>query len=171
MATQGTVYGGPSVGTDPQAQYKYQLAVALARIKTGASWFDWMAILSVVNAVIVMAQGTWGFLVGLGITDLLNALAKAGKISSTMPIIVSVPVAAFFWLMGRLTKQGQKWALILGIAVYVLDALILLKFQVWLSLAFHAYVLFMLARTFSALSLYEQVKQAVNAGGAFVQPR
>ena len=42
-----------------------------ARVKLGANWFYWIAALSVVNSIIVMAQGDWSFIVGLGVSATL----------------------------------------------------------------------------------------------------
>ena len=171
MATPG-LGSGQSTGTDPQAQYKYQLAVALARIKGGASWFDWIAILSVVNSVITLAGGGWHFILGLGITEIADAFAaKSGGNGGRMAgLFITLLAAGFFWLMGRFTKQGQKWALVMGLAFYVLDTLITLLIQDWFSAAFHGYALFRLSQTFSAITLFEQTKERAAASGVFAGP-
>jgi hypothetical protein len=60
MGSSGLSFGG-TAANDPQATYKLQLAAALARIKPSASWFDWIAILSVVNGAIALGNGSWNF--------------------------------------------------------------------------------------------------------------
>ena len=42
---------------------------------SGANWFYWIAGLSVINSVIILAGGGWGFVVGLGITQFIDAIA------------------------------------------------------------------------------------------------
>jgi hypothetical protein len=79
--------------------------------------------------------------------------------------VVTLAVAAFFWLMGRFAKQGQRWALILGMFLYLLDGILLLIGQAWLPAAFHAYALFMLTRTFAAIKQLELAKQDAAAHG------
>ncbi len=155
---------------DPQATYKLQLAAALARIKPSASWFDWIAILSVVNAVIAMGNGGFNFLLGLGVTRIANAMAASGEITPIVSLVITGVAAAFFWFMGRLAKTGQKWALILGITLYALDGavLLLLPVQPWLMIGFHVYALIMLARAFSAISAFEAVKADARAHGVFL---
>jgi len=44
------------------------------QVRSGASWFFWIAGLSVINAVILLAGGSWNFLIGLGITQFVSAL-------------------------------------------------------------------------------------------------
>jgi len=68
---------GTQTTADPQEVYRTQVTLAKAGIKRGASWFDWIAIFSIVNAVIVLANGNWHFLLGLGITDIVNYLRCA----------------------------------------------------------------------------------------------
>ncbi|MBZ5525523.1 MAG: hypothetical protein LAP21_25135 [Acidobacteriia bacterium] len=160
---------GTQTATDPQAQIKYTLAVALANIKRSASWFDWIAGLSVVNAIITMANGTLQFVVGLGVTVVINGIAaKGGNTGRAMGFIITLVAAGFFVLMGHFAKQGQKWALIIGIVFYGLDAALVLLFQDWLMLAFHAYALFMLCKAFPAINAFEQVKQQAATQGVML---
>jgi hypothetical protein len=169
MSTLGL--GTPGT-TDPQASYRMQIAVAKAGIKRGASWFDWIAIFSVINAVIVLANGNWHFLLGLGITEVVTYLAQRSGSSSGQiaALAVTMVAAAFFWAMGHFAKQGQRWAAIMGIFFYLLDGGILLLGQDWLSAAFHGYALFMLTRTFGAIKLYETAKQDAEAHGVVPEP-
>jgi hypothetical protein len=158
---------GTQTTADPQEAYRNQLALAKAGIKRGASWFDWIAIFSIVNAVIVLANGNWRFVLGLGVTDVVNYLARSngGQVAGW---VVTGLGAAFFWAMGHFAKQGQRWAVILGMFFYLLDGGICLVLQVWLSAAFHAYALFMLAKTFAAIKQYETAKQDAEAHGVFL---
>jgi hypothetical protein len=165
MASSG-FSGGTPLGSDPQAVFRARIALAQAKIKRSANWFDLIAAFSVVNSVILLANGGWHFLLGLGITDVITARSGAGQ-GRVIGLIITVIVAAFFWGMGHLTKKGQMWALILGMVLYVLDAGILVLFQDWLSVAFHAYALFMLSRTFPAIKELEAAQQQAEASGMF----
>jgi hypothetical protein len=171
MSTPGLGLG-TQTGTDPQAFYHQQVAAAKAGIKRGASWFDWIAIFSVVNAVIMLANGSWHFLLGLGITEVVTYLAQrsGGTSGQAMALAVTAVAAGFFWAMGHFAKQGQRWAVILGIFFYLLDGGILLIGQDWLSAAFHAYALFRLTQTFSAIKQYETAKHDAEAHGVFLEP-
>jgi hypothetical protein len=169
MASSGSGIGTP-LGNDPQAVFQARIALAQAKIKRSASWFDWIAIFSVVNAVILLANGGFHFLIGLGITEVITVLSRQGN-GAVIGLVLAVIVAAFFWGMGHLTKKGQMWALILGIVFYVLDAGILVFLQDWLSVAFHAYALFRLSQAFSGIKELQTAQQQAQASGLFpIQP-
>jgi hypothetical protein len=172
MSTPGLGLGGAQLAADPQTAYRMQVAVAKAGIKRGAGWFDWIAALSIVNSLIALLNGTWHFVLGLGITDLVNyeAQRSGGSTGQVIGFVVTLVVAGFFWLMGHFAKQGQRWALILGMFLYTLDGGLLLIGQDWFSAAFHGYALFMLTRTFSAIKQFEAAKQDAEAHGVFLDP-
>src|SRR5437016_13056116 len=161
---------GIAGSNDPQAAYKLQLTAARAKIRPNAGWFDWIAILSVVNGVIALGNGSWNFLLGLGVTTMLNEYARLGQISPAVSLAVTVGAAAFFWLMGRFAKMGQKWALILGMLLYALDGavLLLVSEQPWLMIAFHVFALVMMARALGAISTFEAVKADAQAHGVLL---
>ncbi len=120
---------------------------AEARLARGAVWFYWVAGLSMLNAVLAASGQDWRMVMGLGLTEFISALPKvlthqmgAGEITFILVgngIIAGI-VAGFGWL----SLKGHTWAFILGAILYLLDAAILLIFQDWYSLAFHAYVLY-----------------------------
>ena len=155
---------------DPQATYRMQIAAALVGIKRSAGWFDWIAALSVVNSVISLFNGNWTFVLGLGITQVIDYLAQRSGNSRGQLIgfVVTLLVAGFFWLMGRFAKQGQRWALIVGMFLYTLDGLVLVVGRAWLSVAFHGYALFMLSRGFAAIKQYETAKHEAEGHGLFM---
>lgn len=170
MSSMGLGLGETQAASDPQAAYRMQVAAAQAGIKRGASWFDWIAALSIINSAISFFNGTWHFVLGLGITEVIDYAAQHSGSSRGQVIgfVVTLGVAGFFWFMGRFAKQGQRWALILGMFLYTLDGLLLVLGQDWLSVAFHAYALFMLTKTFSAIKQYETAKQSAEAHGVFL---
>jgi MFS family permease len=161
---------GPPPPDDPQAPYRMQVAVALAGLKRSAGWFDWIAALSLVNSVISLFNGNWHFVLGLGITEVIDYLAQRSGSSRGQLIgfVVTLLVAGFFWLMGRFAKQGQRWALIVGMFLYTLDGLLLVVGQDWLSVAFHGYALFMLSRAFAAIKQYEIARHEAEGHGLFL---
>jgi hypothetical protein len=171
MSTSGPGLAGPPPTADPQAAYREQLARAQAAVKRGAGWFDWIAAFSIINALISLFGGGIRFVLGLGITDVVVYLAsRSGSSRGQLAALgVTVVVAGFFWLMGRFAKQGQRWALIVGTFLYLLDGGLLIVWRDWLSIAVHAYALFMLAKTFSAIKQFETAKQDAEAHGVFLE--
>ena len=112
---------------------------------------------------------TGASLLGLGVTDIVNLVLRNGNNSGQVAgLVVTGLAAAFYWAMGHFAKQGQRWAVILGMFFYLLDGGICLILQIWLSAAFHAYVLFMLTKTFAAIKQYETAKQDAEAHGVFL---
>lgn len=168
MGTAGP--GFIAASNSPEATYKLQLAAARAKIRPGARWLDWIAILSVVNALIAMSNGQLSFLLGLGITAVANGMAANGEISPIASLLITAAAASFFWLMGRFAKMGQKWALILGMLVYTLDGVVLLTLPVqpWLMIAFHVFGLVMIARALGAINAFEAVKADAQAHGVLL---
>ncbi len=70
-----------------------------------------------------------------------------------MSFFLDLCAAGVFLLIGYFAKKGSKASYIIGIALYAVDALILLGFQAWLGVAFHAYALFQIWGGFSALKV------------------
>lgn len=106
--------------------------IALRQIRVGASWFFVIAAFSAVNTLIAISHSGAFFLVGLGINIF------------TQNLVFNLIAAGFFALFGVFARKGHSWAFIVGMILYTLDALIFLKVQLWLPLAFHAYALFRL---------------------------
>jgi hypothetical protein len=138
----------PTTEADEADQYASQAL-------SGANWFFWIAGLSLVNAVIVLAGGSWGFLAGLGATQFISALGFAlreslGAGALILAFALDVLAASIFVVFGLLARNRQTWAYIIGMVVYVIDGLILLLVQDWLSMAFHAFALYCIFKGLAA---------------------
>ena len=118
----------------PEQSAAMEMARQTAAFKGGANWFYWIAGLSVANSLISLFQGGWGFIFGLGITQIVDAIAavileEQGDAAGLIRIIAlgtSVFFSGFFALFGWLTNRGQGWAFILGMTLYLLDGLLML---------------------------------------------
>lgn len=127
-------------------------------ITGGASWFFWIAGLSIVNTAMIHSGSDTSFVIGLGFTLVADAMFKAYKLVAFG--IDAVALGAFFGL-GFLARKGHLWAFVTGIVLYGLDALIYLAFQDWMSVAFHGLALFYLFR--GAKALHTALKAAKEA--------
>lgn len=123
------------------------------RFRTGASWFYWVAALSLANSAVALFDGEWGFLFGLGVTQVIDAVAFAIKESSP-DLAMAMQVASFaasllivgvVALMGWLAHKRMQWVFVVGLVLYFGDALLFLLAGDYLSLAFHGWVLFAVA--------------------------
>jgi hypothetical protein len=134
-------------GTAPQdtvvaAQIQKKLILE-SHVKGGASWFYWIAGLSIINSVIALSGSQWHFIAGLGITEIIDYIAKgAGGAGTIVAIMLDAFAAGMFVMFGVFSSKRQNWAFIIGMTFYGLDALILILGQFWLGIAFHAYVLY-----------------------------
>lgn len=137
-----------------------QVTNLAARVRGGASWFYWIAALSVINSVVIHFHGQWGFAVGLGITQVFDAIAMgvgeaggsgAGMVATVIALGFDVFAAAVVALFGFLAAREKGWAFIVGGTLYAMDGLIFLIVQDWMGLGLHALALFFIANGFLAL--------------------
>lgn len=160
----------PGVQINPgQAEARRRLE---SRFKGGASWFFWVAALSIINTVIVLAGGHWGFIFGLGVTQIVDGVALAvadgaqGPATSAQMVgfAINLVIAGCVVLFGVLAQRRQSWAFVVGMVLYAMDGVLLLAAGDWLGAAFHGWVLFGLANGLRALRKLSELDAA--AGGA-----
>lgn len=135
------------------------------RLKNGASWFFWIAGLSLVNSVILMVGGQWNFLIGLGITQVIDGIASgiaaeagadAANIIKMLAFAADIVVAGVFIVFGVLAMKHYKLSFIIGMILYALDGLIFLIVPDLLSIGFHLFALFGL---YSGLQAYNKLME------------
>ena len=120
------------------------------RRRSGALWFYWVAALSLVNSVVALTGQHWRFIIGLGITQLADALAARTGHGGVTVALVDAAVIGGFVLLGRFALRGRLWAFGVGAAFYALDGLIFLAVRDWVGVAFHVFVLVMTVRGLAA---------------------
>lgn len=138
------------------------------RFKGGAGWFFWVAALSIVNSIIILAGGKWGFIFGLGVTQIVDGIGiavsegapEAGFGIKLIPLGINLFIAGFVVMFGVLARQRHQWAFVVGMVLYALDGLILLAAGDILGSVFHGWVLFCL---FSGLRACRQL-DAMDSG-------
>ena len=139
------------------------------RVRSGAHWFIWVAGLSLVNTVLFLSGTSWTFFLGLGVTSLADAVGKyviTGTTGQVLALLFDLVIAAIFVGLGLMARKGAQWAFIVGMALIVLDAGLLISVADWGSVAFHALALYFIFRGLQAsrrLSSLERV-DAVPAG-------
>jgi hypothetical protein len=156
-----TVYQGPADQTiyngAPATKPATTRAVATPgavspAVRGGASWFYWIGALSVINTLIAMSGNGTRFIFGLGITQFTDAIgAHGGGGGSVAALIVTVFIAGIFAIFGYFGGRGHKWAFIVGMALYGLDAGLCVLGGIILSAAFHAWALFRMFGGFKAI--------------------
>jgi hypothetical protein len=150
-------------GTVAQIEEKIKLEKV---IKNGASNFYWIAALSLINSFAVLVGGNWNFVIGLGITQLVDgifmAIAKSVGNGSTSTIqiigfIIDIFFSGIFVAFGVFAHKQQKWAFIVGMVLYALDSLVFFLVLDFFSIGFHVFMLFGTLTGLSAMKKYNEL--------------
>jgi len=118
--------------------------------RSGGQWFYWVAGLSFINAAVALIGQEWRFILGLGVTQLVQELAQESGGAGIKAGLVGLAVIGLFAFLGQRAIQGYRWAFLVGMALYALDGAIFLLVQDWVGVGFHAFALIMIARGYSA---------------------
>ncbi len=157
----------PVPPTDPAAAaFNARVAELVQAGDTGANWFYWVAGLSLVNSAIGLFGGGMYFVVGLAITLIADGIgagiaAEAPETSmmiNAVTIAFDLFVAAVLFGFGFLSRKRILPIFAIGMVLYLLDGLIFLAFQDWLSVAFHAFALYSMGNGFLAYRKLNQLR-------------
>jgi hypothetical protein len=148
MATYSISPEEPGRGPSPDAAARYQLE---ERTKSGAHWFYWIAALSLITSIVALSGSNWGFFASLGMTRIVDAIAaqvahNTGSAVKIIAFVFDLVAIGIFAGLGYLASKRLTWAFVVGMVLYLLDSVILIVVgegsSVWLSVAFHAFVLY-----------------------------
>lgn len=115
----------------------------LRRSASGGNWFYWIAGMSLVNTVIGLFHGSLSFVLGLGVTQFIDAGIKQLGGGAALPLLlVNFAFAGVYALFGYFACRRAVWAFVAGIVCYSLDTLLFLLVKDIFGLAFHVYALF-----------------------------
>jgi hypothetical protein len=140
----------PSIVPTVEQQELQARQVLLSRAKNGANWFFWIAGFSLLNTIIYAAGSTIAFIIGLGATQFVDGFIGAlideiGPNSTTVLTLfafaINIGIAGIFIVAGLLGRKNYRWAMIVGMVLYVLDAIIFIWAGDPLSVVFHALAL------------------------------
>jgi hypothetical protein len=162
--------GGPPASTStPPAAMDPRVPIIL-RMRRGAGWFLTIAILSGVNSLLQIFDAKIRFIFGLGITQVVDAVARGmGQGGTIVILVVDGLFIVMLILCSRWAKTGSQGAFLGGMIAYALDGVLLLMFSMWLDAAVHAYALWMIWQGYSASRELAQLQQAAQPG--LSQPR
>ena len=123
--------------------------------KSGARWFFWIAGLTLLTSILSLTGSKVAFFLSLGSTQVVDGITtglseELGPGARVVGIIFDVLTAGVFGLLGWFALKRHTWSFIVGIILFALDAFILLYFQIWISLIFHALVIFWIFRGYQA---------------------
>lgn len=151
----------PVPANDPvqgiEGQKAEELAQLVNRFQSGASWFYWIAGLSVVNSVIMLFEGQWSFIIGLGITQAVDGIMR--EVGGSAPIVgfvIDLVVAGIFALFGVLAHRRHTWAFWVGMLLYTLDGLLFVLVGDLPGIGFHALALYFI---FNGLTAHNKLRE------------
>jgi hypothetical protein len=121
-----------------------------ARRRSGGQWFYWVAGLSLINTALTLAGQSWRFILGLGVTQLVQELGQQSPGGNMKAGLVGLVVIGLFAFLGQRAIRGDRWAFVVGMVLYALDGVIFLLISDWLGVGFHAFALMMILRGYSA---------------------
>lgn len=143
------------------ARLDVQKSLQQRGVKRGANWFYWIAGLSAINSLIMMSGSNTHFVVGLGITEVFDAVGRGLQGPGQMVALgFSIAIAGVFVLFGYFANKIQQWSFIVGMILYALDGLLLLSLSDFLSVGFHAFALFYIFKGFTAARNYAALRPA-----------
>ncbi|RJO62815.1 MAG: hypothetical protein C4542_01830 [Dehalococcoidia bacterium] len=124
-----------------------QTAALDYRVRSGADQFYWIAGLGVANSILYAINAVLFFPMGLAVTQLLTAISRSQTLE--MRAVSGLAVLVFlgiFLLSGYYARKGELWAFILGGAVYLFDAVLLIILGDWFAAAIHGFFLYYIIR-------------------------
>ena len=124
-----------------QIEMKMQLE---GQLKAGASWFYWVGALSLINSILFISGSTMGFIFGLGITQVFDAIGgelseEIGSKAKIFALAFNCLIAGVYGVLGVFSHKRYTAVFIIGLVFYGLDGLLCLLAQDWFSVAFHAF--------------------------------
>jgi hypothetical protein len=148
----------PPPPVDPAQAFHNRVAGLIQRGDNGAKWFYWVAGLSLVNSAIQMGGGGIYFVVGLGATLVADSMAvqiahenpDIAMGAKVLTIGFDVIVALILCIFGWLSTKRYLIFFAIGMVLYVLDGMLFILFQDWMSVAFHAFALYSMIGGFLA---------------------
>ena len=142
-------------------QRQAEVADLNRRMKSGANNFYWIAALSVINSLLLQFGGDIYFVVGLAgtlfVDVIFSEIAGGALVIKIIGVVISALVASVFALFGYFANSGKRWAFLVGIAFYIIDSILMLAFQEWMGLLFHALFLFGLFSGLNALNKLQKL--------------
>jgi hypothetical protein len=117
-------------------------------ILSGANWFYWVAILSVINTLIIYFFNIPNMPIALGLTQWVDGTTGPMNAEGWYPplklsmLVIDLLIAAAFAGFGYLARKGSDPAFVVGIFVYVVDLLLVIGLRDFWAAVFHLVPLF-----------------------------
>lgn len=131
-------------------------------IKSGASWFYFIAGLSAANSVVAFAGGNLSFILALGVTQMIDgAFLGAGSGMRVVGLLLSLTICAGFASCGVFGNRYNRTAFIVGMAAYALDSVVFVLVQDWVGAGLHGVALFFIFKGYNALRKVGELEETL----------
>ena len=113
----------------------------------GADWFFWIAILSIINSLLVFYYQIPNTPIALGLTQWVDGTTSGFNASmSVTGLITDLLIAGVFAMFGLLARRGSDIAFVVGIFLYVVDAMLSIGVRDFFGFGVHLIALFFLVK-------------------------
>ena len=113
----------------------------------GANWFIWLAILSVINSLLVYKYQLPNLPIALAITQWLDGTsAGLNPTMSASSLVMDLVIAAVLAGFGLLARRGSDLAFVVGIFLYIIDAMLAIGLRDVFGFSVHLIGLFFLVK-------------------------
>jgi hypothetical protein len=129
----------------------------------GASWFFWIAGLSLVNSILFYLKVPFILIFGLGVTQVVDSIASEfGAIGVALSFVMNIMILGVFVLFGIFARRRHVWAAVVGMILYALDGglFLLLPQPDYLSIGFHLLALVFMATGLGAMLKLKALQKA-----------
>lgn len=119
---------------------------------SGAHWFYWLAAASIVNSLVVFYFNTPNSMAAFGITRWIDGTSGALTAEGVVPpmlasaLVVNILIALGFAAFGYIAARGSDIAFVLGIFLYLIDAMLIIGLRDFFGFGFHLVGLYFLIR-------------------------
>ena len=121
--------------------------VTRTSVMHAADWFFWLAILSIINSLIVYYYQIPNTPIALGITQWVDGTTSGFNATmSTSALVINILIAAALAGFGLLARRGSDIAFVLGIFLYVIDAVLMIGLKDFFGFGVHLIALFFLVK-------------------------
>jgi len=134
--------------------------------KNAANTLYWIAGLSLVNSLVFNLGGGFKFVMGLGITQLVDVLAylivqeqpDAKSIFLVITLVIDTVLCGVIALFGYLTSKNKDWPLIAGVVLYIFDTFLIFSFKDWVGFGFHLFFLWQIWASYKLIRLWKKIQ-------------
>jgi hypothetical protein len=129
-------------------------------IKSGASWFYTIAVLSVINSLITLFGQNIQFMFGLCASQIIDVIfSELEPFGKYIALVINVFIAGIYLLFGYFSNKKYMAAFIIGMIFYTLDGLLSLILGDYLGAGFHLFALIMIIKGFKAMMEFTRIQK------------